>query len=110
MDAFSDICNKVLDKHVRIKKRYLSSNHKPFINNEISKAIMTRNRLRNCFLKNRKDENGKLFCKQRNSHVPHLRKSKKDYLAKLSEKKIQMGDNSGRRSSPFRQRRFNYQT
>ena len=34
-----------------LKKRYLRHNHKPFINNEISKAIMTRSRLRNRFLK-----------------------------------------------------------
>ena len=34
-----------------LKKRYIRYNHKPFINNEISKAIMTRSRLRNRFLK-----------------------------------------------------------
>ena len=33
---------------ISIKKLY---NHKPFINNEISKAIMTKSRLRNRFLK-----------------------------------------------------------
>ena len=37
LDAFSD----VLDKRPS-KKRYLRSNHKPFMNDEISKAIMTR--------------------------------------------------------------------
>ena len=33
---------------ISIKKLY---NHKPFINNEISKAIMTKSRFRNRFLK-----------------------------------------------------------
>ena len=56
LDAFSSNCAKFFDKHVP-KKRYIRSNHKPFINNEISKAIMTRSRLRNRFLKNRSEEN-----------------------------------------------------
>ena len=44
-------------------------NHKPFINNKISKTIMVRSRLKNRFLKNRSEENRKLFCKQRNKYV-----------------------------------------
>ena len=51
LDAFSEICTDVLDKHGPQRKRYLRLNHKPFMNNEISKAIMTRTRLRNRFLK-----------------------------------------------------------
>ena len=70
------------------KKRYIQSDHKPFNNNEIFKAIMTRSRLRNRFLKNRSEENRKLFCKQRNKCVSLLRKSKKDYFASLNEKSI----------------------
>ena len=53
------------DKHVP-KKRYIRSNHEPFINNQISKAIMARGGLRNRFFTNRSEENWKLFCKQRN--------------------------------------------
>ena len=63
-------------------------NHKPFINNEISKAIMTGSRLRNRFLKKRSEENRKVFCKQRNKCVSLLRKSKKDYFANLNKKNI----------------------
>ena len=66
LDAFSEICTYVLDKHAPQRKRYLRSNHKPFMNNEIFKAIMTRTRLRNRFLKNRSNRNRDLFCKQRN--------------------------------------------
>lgn len=86
INPFSDIFTKVRDKQAPPKKRYLRSNHESFINNEISKAVMTRTRLGNCFLKNRTDENRELFCKQRNLCVSVLRKSKKDYFAKLSEK------------------------
>ena len=35
----------------------------------MSKAVMTRSKLRNCFLKNKSKENRKLFYKQRNKCV-----------------------------------------
>ena len=75
LDVCSTICIEIFDKHAPEKKRYIRSNHKPFINNEIPEAIMTRSRLRNRFLKNRNDENRKLFCKQRNKSVSLLTKS-----------------------------------
>ena len=53
LGASSEICTDVLDKHSTQRKQYLRSNHKPFMNNEISKGIMTRTRLQNRFLKNR---------------------------------------------------------
>ena len=71
-----------------LKKRYIQYNHKPFANNEISKARSTRSRLRNRFLKNKSEENRKLLSKQRNKCVSLLRKSKKDYFANLNEKNI----------------------
>ena len=40
----------MFDKHALKKKRDIRSNLKPFINNEISKAITTRDSLKNCFL------------------------------------------------------------
>ena len=67
----------MFDKHASKKKRCIQSNHKPFINNEISKAIMTRSRLRNGFLKNRSEENQKLFCRQGDRYVSFVRKSEK---------------------------------
>ena len=58
------------------------------MNTEISKAIMTRTRLRNRFLKNRSNRNRDLFSKQRNLCVSLLRKSKKDYFSKPNKKQI----------------------
>ena len=49
---------------------------------------MKRSRLRNRFLKNRSEENRKLFCEQRNKSVSLLRKSKKDYFENLNKKNI----------------------
>ena len=54
---------------------------------EISKAIMTRSRLRNRFSKNRSEENQKLFCKQKNNNVSLLRRSIKDYFENLKREK-----------------------
>ena len=88
LDTFLEICSYVLDKNTPQRKRYLRSNHKPFMNNEIPKVIMTRTRLRNRFLKNRSNRNGNLFRKQRNLCVSLLRRSKKDYFSKPNEKQI----------------------
>ena len=71
-----------------LKKQYIRSKHKPFINNEISKTIMTRSRLKNHFLTNRSEKNQNLFCKLRNKCVSVLRKSKKDYFSNINEKNI----------------------
>ena len=87
LDAFSTICAEIFDKHAPKKKRYIQYNHKPFINNEISKAIMTRTRLRNRFLQNRGEENRKLFCKQRNRCVSLLRKCQKGLFRKPKREK-----------------------
>ena len=72
LDAFSEICTYVLDKLAPKTKRYLRLNHKPFMNNEISKVIMTRTRLRNRFLKSRNNRNRDLIRKQRNLCVSLL--------------------------------------
>ena len=88
IDAFSSICCEVLNKHLPQKQRYLCANHKPFINAEISKAIMIRSRMRNRFLKHRSDENKRLFQKQRNKCVSLLRKAKKEYFSSLNVNKV----------------------
>ena len=61
IDVFSSICCEVLNKYAPQKQQYLRANYKQFINAEISKAIMIRNRMRNLFLKHRSDENKHLF-------------------------------------------------
>ena len=57
-----------------LKMRHVCYYHIPFINNETYKAIMTRSRLKNLFLRNRSEENQKLFCKQRISALHFLKK------------------------------------
>ena len=84
-----------------LKKRYIRYNHKRFINNEISKATMTRSRLRNRFLKSRGEENRKLFCKQRNKCISLLRKSEEDYFENLSEENITDNKRFWKTVTPF---------
>ena len=49
---------------------------------------MKRSKLRNNFLKNRKEQNKTLCTNQRNCSVSLLKKSKKKYFANLNEKDI----------------------
>ena len=67
---------------------------------------MTRIRLRTCFLKNRREENRKLFCKQRRKCVSLLRKSKNDYFENLNEKNITDNKHSWKTVKPFLSKKF----
>ena len=49
---------------------------------------MLRYRLKNCFNKNKSDENRTLFKTQRNFCAKLLRKTKKDYLSKVNPKLV----------------------
>ena len=60
----------------------------PFMNKELSKAIMDRARFRNNFLKHRTDENRKKYSKQSNYCVSLLRKTKRTYYGNLNEKEV----------------------
>lgn len=68
---------KILDENAPIKKVYERGNNAPFMNKEIRKAIMTRSRLLNLFLKSKSILDRKKFNKQRNHCVSLLRKTKK---------------------------------
>ena len=39
---FIEICMRILDKHVPLRKKYIRDNHLPFMNKELSKAIIHR--------------------------------------------------------------------
>ena len=65
-ESFASSCNKVLDNHAPLKRKYVRGDHSPFMNKPLSKAIMVTTRLRNIFLKNRSEENKMNYNKQRN--------------------------------------------
>ena len=70
------------------KKKYVRSNHSPFMNKNLSKAIMLKIKPRNIFLKNRTEENKSRYTKQRNLCVTLLRKSKRECFNNLNEKNV----------------------
>ena len=81
-------CNKIQDQYAPQKKKYVRGNHSPFINKNLSEAIMLRTKLRNIFLKNRTEENKDRYTKQRNLCVTLLRKIKREYFNNLNEKNV----------------------
>ena len=83
---FCDISLDALNKHAPRKKKHARGNQMPFFNKELSKAIMTRTKLRNIFLQNRSEENRIRYTKQINFCVSLLRKTKKRYYENLNEK------------------------
>ena len=77
-DTFLNICPDTLDDKDSIKRKYLWLNYTPFMNKDISKAIINRTRLRNRFLKSKFFKNKAAYNKRRNSCVSLLRKTKTD--------------------------------
>ena len=77
-----------LEKYAAHKKKYIPGNHFPFMNKELSKAIMHRSKLRNNFLRHRSNENRKKYSKQRDYWVSLLRRIIKNYYDNLNEKNI----------------------
>ena len=58
--------SKIVQKHVPLKKKTLRGYDAPFVSNELRKAIYTRSRFRNTFLKYPDQINSKLYKHQRN--------------------------------------------
>ena len=54
-----------------------------FFDKELSKAIMTRTKLRNNFQQTKKEENVKSFMHNKESFVSLLRKIKKNHLSQI---------------------------
>ena len=60
---FCDISLATLNKHGPCKIKHVQGNQMPFFNKEILRATMTRIKLRNSFMQNKKEENRKLNMK-----------------------------------------------
>ena len=85
---FCEICTGTLNNHAPRKRKTTRGNQSPFINKEISKAIMKRTELRNKFLKHKTEESRQAFVKQRNYCASLPRKSKRNYYSNLNVKDI----------------------
>ena len=98
MKRFCELSVNILNKHAPCKKRNARRNQMPFFTKELSKKL-TWSRLRNKYLKNRNEENGAIYVKQRDYCVSLLRKSKKKYYENLDERNLM--DNKLFRKSSF---------
>ena len=66
-----------------MKIKYLRANQGKFMTKSLHKAIMKRSRLRNKFLRDRREMSRKEYKKQRKFCVNLLKKAKKDHFANL---------------------------
>ena len=82
-DTFETICKTLLNRHAPLKVKYTRANNQPFMNKKLSKAVMTRSRLRNKFLKNPNDTNNINYKKYRNYCTRLFKKEKKLYYNNL---------------------------
>ena len=65
-EEFETLFMMTLNTHAPVKIKYIRANNSPFMNNELSKAIMVRSRLRNKYLKSKTIESRDAYKKQRN--------------------------------------------
>ena len=79
----------------------MRGNHARFINKEFRKAIYTRSRLRNKFLKNLSKANESLFKKQRNKCVSLRKKCIKNYFSKITENGVNANKEFWKIIKPF---------
>ena len=87
-DIFEEIIVRLLDKHAPLKKRFARANNSPFMNKALSKAVMTRSRLRNKFVKNPSNENKVAYTRYRNYCTGLFRKEKKYFYNNLDTKLV----------------------
>ena len=64
-EKFESIFITLLELHVPTKEKIVRANNAPFMNKTLTKAVMTRTRLRNKFIKNPTKENEAHFKKHR---------------------------------------------
>ena len=83
-DTFQNIFMDILNKHAKVKMKYIRANNAPFMTRSLTKAIMNRSRLKNRFIKNPNKENELRYKKQRNYCVNLLKKEKKVYFSSLN--------------------------
>ena len=86
----SSFC-EIINRRAPCRKRCLRTNHKPFINFEISRAIMTSVRLHDRYLKQTSEEN-----KKNNKCVLLQQNAMKEYFSLWMKMKLEITKHSGR--------------
>ena len=79
---------ELLNLHAPMKEKYMGANNSPFMNKSLHKAVMTRSRLRNKFLKNSSNANKINYTKYRNYCTGQFKKEKKAFYNNIDTKPI----------------------
>ena len=83
IEIFINILNELLDKHAPRKQKIIRGNSAPFMNETLSKAFMTRARLRNKYNRTRTEADRITYTKFKNFCTNLLAKEKKKYYGNL---------------------------
>ena len=100
-EEFETLYMMTLNNHAPMKIKYIRANNSPFMNNELSKAIMVRSRLRNTYLKLKTIESRDAYKRQRNYCVSLLRKIKKNFYEHLNPNLISDNRKFWKHVKPF---------
>ena len=84
-EQFKNMFKLVTDKHAPIKSKFIRGTHAPFMNKELSKAIMHRSKLKNLRNKINTRESWEAFKRQRNKCVAIERKNIRTYFSLLAK-------------------------
>ncbi len=102
--TYDDVKIKImeqLNKHAPMKKKLVRANNSPFMNSELSKAIMHRTRLKNRYNKIPTTENETKYKTQRNLCVKILKKAKKEYYNNIDIKLLNDNRKFWKNIKPF---------
>ena len=86
--TFESTFKDILNKHAPIKSKIVRANNAPFMNKTLSKAIMTRSRLKRKFHKNPNNMNKNRYNQHRNYCVNLARRVKKNYYSNIDINKV----------------------
>ena len=98
----------VLNTHAPMKTKTLPANSHQFMTKALRKAIMTRSRLNNIYLKNRNEENWVNYKRQRNFCTNLLRKTKQKDFCNLNIKDLNKNKKVLEKKIFFLGQRFTY--
>ena len=82
-----ELFSKVLNYHAPLKQKSVRGNHAPFMTRELSKAIMTKSKVKNSYVKWPSPENFAAYKKAKNKCNSLTRKAKRSF----SKKQLKVG-------------------
>ena len=85
-DLFKHIFKTMVDQHAPLKTKFIRGTHTPFMNKELSKAIMHKSKLHNMHKKIKTKESWEAFKRQRNKCVSIKRKNIRSHFTELAGK------------------------